>query len=332
MTRHDTGRFRRVKKTSRFRLFGKGKNRRLREPSWRSAEEAEAPKKKKKPSRKKPRARAEGGDAERPVRVPRWARSEAVQVKAILKGVTVLAFKVLLLCGITIGVASAGYLGYQQFMTSDHFTVKLVRIDGTRRADPVQVQKLSVAAMGRHIYAVKLDDVRAAVEQHPWVHSARIRRELPATLVAEITEQKPVAMALLGHLYLVNREGKLFKRASADETAGLPVITGIKRLDFMNDPDRSEPRLERALDALALYTSEERPPLSEVSVGRKGAVTLYLRRGGAALRFGRVVNENRLSKLDSVLAALGPRAKRVRVVYLDNEARMDRVTVRMNGF
>lgn len=327
---NDTGRFKRPRDTGRFkrpsrrfRLFGRKSNRRLHEPTWRADEPTPTP-----VGEVVPRQKRQG----EPPGLPRWARPDLLQVRAILAGVTLLLLKVVLLAGVVAGTVAAGYFGYRQLITSDHFAVKLIRVEGNQRALGDEVQRLVKDSLGRQIFTLELARVREAAARHAWVSGAKVRRELPATLVVSVKEHEPRALLLLGHLYLVNSEGKVFKRATTEETEGLPVITGLKRLDYMNKPDAHAPVLQRALDALALYREEQRPPLSEVNVGARGEVTLYMRQGGAALRFGRVINKDRLNKLDAVLAAMGPKSRRVRVVYLDNEARHDRVTVRMNAF
>ena len=320
---NDTGRFKRP--TGRFRLFGlfgRGRNRRLHEPTWRADDPTPTPAGEVAPRKKRKAATAPS--------LPRWARPDLLQLRAIFTGAALLLLKVVFLAGVVAGTSAAGYFGYRQLLTSDHFTVKVIRVEGNQRASGPEVHKLIKDVLGRQMFTLELAKLQEAAAGHAWVHKAEMRRELPATLVVKVTEHEPRALLLLGHLYLVNGEGEVFKRATTEETEGLPVVTGIKRLDYMNAPKAQAPLLKRALDALALYREEQRPPLSEVNVGEQGQVTLYMRRGGAALRFGKVMNKNRLSKLDAVLAALGPKARRVRVVYLDNEARQDRVTVRMN--
>ncbi len=87
--------------------------------------------------------------------------------------------------------------------------------------------------------------------------------------------------------------------------------------------------MKRALEALKrYYDGAPRPPLSEVAVGERDQLTLFLRQGGVALRLGASASDARLKRFDRVWAALGPDTQRVRVVYLDNEIRADRVTVR----
>ena len=56
---------------------------------------------------------------------------------------------------------------------------------------------------------------RRALAAHPWIASARVRRELPSALAIEVTERRAVASALLGALYLLDAGGRPFKRATS---------------------------------------------------------------------------------------------------------------------
>jgi cell division septal protein FtsQ len=112
----------------------------------------------------------------------------------------------------------------------------------------------------------------------------------------------------------------------------MPVITGISRMGYLNHPRKAHARIARALEALDRYYDKVRPKLSEVHIGKRDEISLYLQRGGVALRMGDEVTDERLRKMDAVWAALGPEMRRARAVFLDNVARKDRVTVRMGQY
>ena len=249
------------------------------------------------------------------------------------------ALAAMIFAGQVLGVAAVlsvagvgGYLAYERLMGSSIFMVQKVRVEGARRADAAHIQRLAAKVAGRHIFSADLRAAHAAVVTHPWVKDARVYRQYPDTVAVEVIEHQAKALLLIGHLYLVDTEGQVFKMASRTEADRLPVITGISRMDYINKPGLAKPLLTAALAALDRYRSMNRPPLSEVNVGPGGEITMYLRRNGVALRFGAEVSPDRLKRLDAVWAALGPETTRVRVVFLDNEMRKDRVTVRMGSF
>jgi cell division protein FtsQ len=237
--------------------------------------------------------------------------------------------KLLLLAMAMCGAAAAGYYGYRRAMASTHFDVAKIEVVGARHALPSDVARQVEQAKGRSIFSVDKARIEAAIQKHPWVARARVLRVLPSTLRVEITEHKAIATTLLGHLYLISENGELFKRATAAEADGLPVLSGPDREQFKAKPELARWRIQRALDALERYRAQIRPPLSEVHVGALGEVTLFLRKGGTALRFGTQLSDERLQQLDAVWAALGGSSRRARAIYLDHEARVNRVVVRL---
>jgi cell division protein FtsQ len=234
-------------------------------------------------------------------------------------------------CVVLVGVVAAlgGHWGYRHAAASTYFTVKRIEIAGTHRVAPEHLRQLLASNTGQGIFSVDLSRAARAITAHPWVRSAEVQRRLPDAITVQVTEQRAAAALHLGHLYLVNEKGEVFKRAEPAELGRLAVITGISRRRYLADSVAARAEILRALDVVAEYRRGQRPPLSEVSLGPDGETTIFLRRGGAALRFGARFGKDRLKRLDAVFAALGPELNRVRAIYLDHEVRPERVVVRM---
>jgi len=267
-----------------------------------------------------------------PVPRARRAREALARVWSRTLHLTLFAVKVALVGVALIGAAFGGYHTYSRIATSSYFDVRRIEVRSTRRAPTDEVRRLVESARGKNLLTLDLDALRRAALGHPWVSEVRFERRLPNTLRVIVTEHRARALLLMGHLYLVNEDGRVFKRADQDEREGMPVITGISRMSYLEHPERAQGQIARALEALDQYYARVRPPLSEVHLGAGGEMTLYLRRGGVAVRVGTELTEERMEKMDAVWAALGPDVRRARVLYLDNVARKDRVTVRMGGY
>ena len=116
---------------------------------------------------------------------------------------------------------------------------------------------------------------------------AHVRRELPSTLVVDVVEREAACACRFGALYLADADGNVFKRATPDEAAGLPVVTGIGRDDYLADPDG-------ARDAAAPGAGGDRrlaagggpPAIGEVHLDRIAGVTLYTVERGVGVRLG----------------------------------------------
>jgi cell division protein FtsQ len=184
--------------------------------------------------------------------------------------------------------------------------------------------------MGINLFAIDGDEVARIIAQEPWVARVQVRRELPSTVVLDVVEREAACAVALGALYLAEADGNVFKRASADEAAVMPVVTGVAREDYLQQPAEARADIRQALAVLAAWHEDAaRPPVGEVHVDRIAGVTLYTA-AGVGVRIG-IIDDGlraRLRRYDAVAAALG--ADEVpRLIYVDNRARPDRVTVKL---
>jgi cell division protein FtsQ len=243
-----------------------------------------------------------------------------------------LALRITALTVLLAALAWAGYIGYQRAVRSGYFRVKQLEIAGLKRAEREQLAQRLGWTLGTSIFQISEERAVQAVTAHPWVAKASVRRRLPSALHVHVVEHEPAAVVLLGHLYLVNAEGEVFKRATLAEADGMPVISGVQRLAYLNGDEQPKRQIRSALGVLALYRAAQRPKVSEIHMGGNGEVTLFLRQGGTAIRFGSQLSLQRLRKLDAIWAALGPDVRRARAVYLDHETDANRVVVRMASY
>ena len=194
-----------------------------------------------------------------------------------------------------------------------------------------EIRELAGVELGDQLLAVDADAVAKLLATHPWIASARVRRELPSVLAIEVSERHAVASALMGALYLLDADGRPFKRATFEEADGLPVITGVTREQYAALRRASARRCfaRRSRWSAPTRADPARPKLSEVHVDARTGFSLVLMDGGGQVRLGRGEVEEKLARMDHIIAALGPRgAAGVATVYLDGPP-ADRVTVRL---
>jgi cell division protein FtsQ len=250
-------------------------------------------------------------------------RTVATKLAPVGKALVVVAF-----------VAAAVWGGRQvvrHVIASPRFAVRDIQVGPSTRVSADEIRALAGVQIGDRLLAVDPDTVAARLAAHPWILAARVRRELPSTLAIEVTERRAVASALLGALYLLDAEGRPFKRATFTEADGLPVVTGVTRDQYAAVRSTSEAVFRQALELFATYGDghPERPKLSEVHVDTRVGFSLVLFDGSGEIRLGRGDFEAKLARFDRIFAALGPRGPAVlETVYLDGPL-SDRVTVRM---
>jgi cell division septal protein FtsQ len=239
--------------------------------------------------------------------------------------------KALVVVAFVAGAVFAGRQIVRHVIASPRFAVRDIQVGPSTRVSGDEIRELCGVHPGDRLLAVDPDAVAARLATHPWILSARVRRDLPSTLAIEVTERQAVASALLGALYLLDEAGRPFKRASFAEADGLPVITGITREQYAGVRATSEAVFRQAIALFASYTDghPERPKLSEVHVDTHAGFTLVLFDGSGEIRLGRGDVAEKLARFDRIVAALGPRGPAaLRTVYLDGPL-SDRVTLRM---
>lgn len=248
------------------------------------------------------------------------------------------------------GAVYAGRLAIVHVVASPRFAVRAVRVSP---AQPLHVSRDALVrsagvVMGDRLLAVDTDAMAERIAAHAWIAAARVRRELPSTVVIEVTERQAAALAVIGGLYLVDALGHPFKRATLEESEGLVVLTGISRTEYALVPEASQAVLREALELLEQYqhpdgmasvrtskgASHGRPVLSEIHVDARTGYSLILYDGGGEIRLGRGDIAEKLARFDAIWADLarGPPdgLRALRVVHLDGPA-SDRVPIRFSA-
>lgn len=228
-------------------------------------------------------------------------------------------------------------VGGRALLRSSHFVVRQVRVSKTRHITAAALRVRSGVELGTNLLELDLDAIARNVQADPWIAEAHVRRELPGVVAIDVVEREPACVLALGSLYLVDRRGEVFKRATPLEAAELPVVTGIPRDHYVDDREGAQSMVREALVALDAWRENRlRPPLGEVHFDLATGVTLYTIKELTAIRIGRAdpgvahtVWRKRLEAYDAAWAAMRAAGEHPKVVMVDQASRPDRVTVRL---
>jgi cell division septal protein FtsQ len=136
-------------------------------------------------------------------------------------------FRVFLITALIAEILYLGFFGVKALTSSRWFTIHTVEISGTKKIAQEEIYKI-VLSTQTNALLMDLTKTKLRLENHPWIESAVIWRELPATIRVHITERKPAALVLSGNLYLVDDRGRMIETFHQEpEYASLPVLTGI---------------------------------------------------------------------------------------------------------
>jgi len=228
-------------------------------------------------------------------------------------------------------VGSGIWLGYRFITTSERFAITSIEIHGESHLTEDQVRAALPVQVGDNVFATNLDRITGELRRAPWIASATAHRMLPDTLVVEIREHAAAAIVDLGALYLVDTSGHPFKRAQLDagDGAGLPVITGLPRTAYEQDPTGTAATVTGALATLAAWTGDSsRPAIGEVHIDPHSSITLRTYDHATAIELGPLGTEltARMRTFDAAWTELTD-AERTRATFIHLDARADQVTV-----
>jgi cell division protein FtsQ len=249
----------------------------------------------------------------------------------LVRGATLTARGVL----VALVVAAAVYLGQalENFVrTSPAFSLEEIVVRGASRLSEAEIIEASGVVRGENVFKWPPEEVEARLSSHPWIGKASVKRRLPGRFDIEVREHAPRALLVLDSLFLVSREGAVFKEVAPGETFDLPVVT-LEDDDVIRASRERRAALLTEVAAL-LHDVEAVEPswsatLAEVHVHRDGAFTLRFGEEGTEVRLGRGDLEGKLARLRRVFERLDRAGLEATRVYADNERRPDRVTVEL---
>jgi cell division protein FtsQ len=230
------------------------------------------------------------------------------------------------------GAIALGRLVERHVRTSPAFSVTEIELSGHVRLSADEVLETAGLAEGNNVFDVAPEDAEARLTDHPWIAEAEVLRRLPGSYSVRIRERRAVALLALSDVFLVSDDGAVFKPVEEDDPIDLPVITGIDRGRFTRDRAFRTSVLFSVVALLSDYRGAglaQGEPISEVHVERDDGLSLYIGEDATYVRLGDGPFRGKLGRLRTVLEELAERDVRAEYVYLDNERRPDRVTVRL---
>lgn len=243
-----------------------------------------------------------------------------------------LALRGALVVVVGVGAIALGRLVERHVRTSPAFATESIALEGHVRITREEMLEVAGLAIGQNVFEVAPEDAERELIEQPWIAEAHVRRRLPGRYEIEVRERRAVALLVLRDVFLVAEDGAVFKRVEEGDPIDLPVITGVERDRFLRDRAF---RTSIVLEAVALLSDyraaglQRREPIGELHVERDDGLSLYVGEQPTYVRLGHGPFRPKLARLRVVLDELTERGARAEYVYLDNERRPDRVTVRV---
>lgn len=228
--------------------------------------------------------------------------------------------------------AAVAWFARDYVRTSPRFNIADVVIEGAGSRPNAIIERVAGIERGINIFSVDLADARARLLRDPWVSAATLARQLPGTINIHLALRDAAAIVALDGLFLSTRDGELFKRIEPGDPTDLPIVTGLSREGIDHDLGWTRDALKGAISLAEDYDHSPlalRAALSEVHVAASGAMTLVVGQDGLRLEVGKAPFREKLEDAARVVAEATRRGTRPGAILLDNDARPDRVVVRL---
>jgi cell division protein FtsQ len=280
---------------------------------------------------KRPRAAEPSlAPTEKPIAAkPRSKKAASKQESRILR-IARTATGIALVVGIGGGVA----WGARRYVkTSPRFAVNEISTSGGKRRSPDELASIAGISKGQNVFSVDLDRAKARLVSDPWIADAHLTRQLPATIFLRVTEREAAGLvATQDGSYLVTRDGMIIKRIEAGDPTDVVVVTGVTVQQIVDDREGTARTVKRALELAGDYASSplaQRAQLEEIHVEPSGELTLVVGKTGIVLHMGQAPYRKKLDQAVRVVAELDRRGAKPDTIMLDDEARENRVVVRV---
>lgn len=206
-------------------------------------------------------------------------------------------------------------------LTSGYFTVREVLIQGNRNVSEDEVVAMLEVGAHTNMAFYSLADAQQRLMGEPWVLEAKLKKQLPGTLIVTLKETEPVAvLSDAAGAFLVDASGRRLEQLTQEGETFLPVIrsTGVVLGGG----------LEQALDLAKVINAtgiSARVGQVEISGLERGPQHLALTVQGVTVRIGSGQYKEKLTRFFEVREEIERRGIPVDYVDLRFE---DRVVVK----
>jgi cell division protein FtsQ len=239
----------------------------------------------------------------------RFRRADAAPVRRRRAGRTLWTLARWSVVGV--GLLLAAAWGGHRLLVSDMFLVRDIAVRGTARLSAGEVESLLRGMRDENVFLVDFEHYRQQVLDSTWVEQVTLSRVLPATIVVDIVERTPIAIARLNQqLYLVDRTGNIVDEFRAEHHAfDLPIVDGLLVASAgavaTADPDRVRVTTLLLDDLASRRDLQQR--LSQVDVSNPRDVVVMVDDDAAWLHLGQASFVERLERYLDLRPALRDR-------------------------
>lgn len=228
--------------------------------------------------------------------------------------------------------SAAFILAHDYFTQADQFTARQIEVTGIQRLSREQVLDIAEIERDTNILAVNLATTRKRLLAEPWIAEATVSRKIPSGLELHITEEQPLAFLEMegGQGFLINAEGRAFKRQGPGGADDLPRVLGLSHADLPVAGQPVTEAFEAVIRLLTLAAASDGPLslpfIRRIQVDREIGVTVAVGEANRTIKLGFGQYRRKCDMLKKLLAKIenDSRLNTFRVIDLFD---LDRIVV-----
>ena len=212
-------------------------------------------------------------------------------------------------------VGACMIFGYNFTVSSPYFEIKEVVVRGCKELTEKEILSYAAIKPSQNLLAINLGTIARRIESNPWVKEVSIGREFPDRLVIDLQERTAVALVKRENGFnLLDLDGVAFKKLEKNDEVDIPV------LNVYYSDDNDSALFTKSLELLRyLSASKEFPTIRNIAEihGHEVFGLSLFTDGGLCIRLGFDSYENKLKRLNAVMADLERRNMKLGFMVID---------------
>jgi len=184
---------------------------------------------------------------------------------------------------------------------SPYFSVREIQVRGGEKVSGNEIVTIAGLSKGMNIWKIDPAGIERKIAKHPWVRRVLVHREFPRRITIDVEERTPRAIVAIRKLYYIDADGVIFKEVQAGDKMNYPMLTGLS-MEQLTAPDPTlRKRIQEAM-RLGELMAQRSHALSEIHFDQPGQLVVYTAHQPMALRMGWGDWEDKLARLERLLA------------------------------
>lgn len=196
-----------------------------------------------------------------------------------------------------------------------------------KRLHEMDLIRLSKVRKGAPLLTLRLQKIRDNIRRYVWIKEVNLSKQIPGRLVIDVEEQVPTALLELDALYLVNKEGLIFKKLESGDPRDFPVIIGLGLGLSGKKSGSLVADVKKLVKLIQLFEDSLRSiDLSEIHQETNGDLVLFTQEPVIKVILGKEKWEERIQKFAQAWPVIREKARETthhpKVIHLESERKL----------